>query len=136
MKIKDYKNTFPFKIGTVSYIFPVKKDNLVTNVRRLEGSFNKIQLLYYGKDYLVDVISPAIIDELCRIKANSDIEFTVHMPIDLNLLDGKDEQDESIDIVLNIINETSILNVQEYILHIDGSNGCSNKEIKKLPKKE
>ncbi len=52
--MKDYRNIFPFKIGTSSFVLHVKKDNIIRNIEFLKDSFDKIQLLLFGKDYLDD----------------------------------------------------------------------------------
>lgn len=117
---ENYRNIFPFQIGTTSYIVPYKKDNLIRNANYLKSHFDKIQLLYFGKDYLFEVMAPSIIDELDRIKKESDIEYSIHLPADFSLLNGhKGALTESIDTIMNIMDKTSRLKINEYVLHID-----------------
>ncbi|MFC1503847.1 cobamide remodeling phosphodiesterase CbiR [Spirochaetota bacterium] len=124
MKMKDHRNIYPFRIGTTSYILPIEEDNLVANVEFLKNSFDKIQLLYFSKDYLHDVMSAPILKRLEEIRGRSGVEYSVHLPVDLGLLAAnEDMKKRSIDIIETIIQSTAKLGVREYILHIDRSNG-------------
>lgn len=118
--MKSYKKKFPFKIGTTSYILPVKDDSLVSNVSFLKDSFDSVQLLFFGREYLEEVMSRRIIRDLVAIKAESGLSYTVHLPSDLELLDPSEEGfRSSLDVIERIIAETAPLDVEGYALHVD-----------------
>ncbi len=116
----SYKNRFPFKIGTTSYILPVKEDSVVANVVYLKDSFDLVQLLFFGREYLDEVMSPRIIKDLKAIKDESGLSYTVHLPSDLELLNPSAVSlDEAISVIEKIMAETEILDVDGYVLHVD-----------------
>jgi len=116
----SYKNRFPFKIGTTSFILPVKDESVVANVVYLKDSFDLVQLLFFGKEYLDEVMSTRIIRDLKAIKDESGLRFTVHLPSDLELLKPSDDHmEESLGIIEKIMMETEILDVDGYVLHVD-----------------
>lgn len=117
--LNNYKNKFPFEIGTTSFIIPNEKDNLIENVQYLKNSFDKIQLLYFGKNYLNEVMGDAILKRLFDIKKESGIKYSIHLPLDLNLLDLQARIDKNLEIIQMIFNKTFFLGIDEYILHID-----------------
>ncbi len=120
--MKDYRNIFPFKIGTSSFVLHVKKDNIIRNIEFLKDSFDKIQLLLFGKDYLDDFFNPSVLNNLIRIKNENLIKYSIHLPIDLYLLNSsKIKRERALDVVFKIIEKTKVLDVKEYILHIDGN---------------
>jgi len=116
----SYKNRFPFKIGTTSFILPVKEESVVANVVYLKDSFDLVQLLFFGREYLDEVMSPKIIRDLKAIKDESGLRYTVHLPSDLELLNpSAAAMDESIGVIEKIMAETEILDVDGYVLHVD-----------------
>ncbi len=118
--MKSYKKQFPFKIGTTSFILPVKEDNLVSNVKFLRDSFDVIQLLFFGRAYLDEVMSPRILRDLGAIREESGVSYTVHLPSDLELLDPSPGLlAGSIDVIERIMEETASLGIEVYVLHVD-----------------
>lgn len=116
----SYKNRFPFRIGTTSYILPVKEESVVANVVYLKDSFDMVQLLFFGREYLDEVMSPHIVKELKAIKDESGLRYTVHLPSDLELLaSSKESMMASIGVIERIMAETAILDVDGYVLHVD-----------------
>ena len=127
--MKDYRNKFPFRIGTTSYILQNAQgdDSLTSNVKYLMESFDKIQLLFFGKDYIDDLATPDVIDRLLLMKETRTINYTVHLPIDLYLLDSdKADLDRSISLIGKIMDMTEKLDIGEYILHIDHAAGTAS----------
>lgn len=129
--MKNYKNIFPFKISTTSYILHAKKNNVIKNINYLKKSFNKIQLLFFGKNHLDIFLNPVTLQNLSKIKNESSIDYSIHLPIDLDLLnDSSKLTQDSLDTVYKIFDDTEHLNIKEYILHID-----KNRNEVKLNKK-
>ncbi len=85
--MKDYRKAFPFSIGTTSYILPVEEDNLIRNAEFLSGKVDKVQLLFFGKNYLDEMLAPEIMTRLLEIKKDTGINYSVHLPLDLGFLD-------------------------------------------------
>jgi sugar phosphate isomerase/epimerase len=115
-----FKNKFPFKLGTTSYILSEKEDNLMANIRFLMGRFDMIQLLFMGRDHLHEVMSPYIIKRLEEARGKSGVLLTVHLPADLDLLNpDADAARGSIGVIERIISSTRSLDVRGYVLHVD-----------------
>lgn len=128
--MKSVKKRFPFDIGTTSYIIHKKKNNLLENIKFLKDKFDKIQLLLFGRDYLDDLINDKNIDALIAYKEESGIDYIVHLPIDLDLMnESKEKFKNSLGVIDYIFNKTYKLNINEFILHIDRSDNFSYKEI-------
>jgi hypothetical protein len=118
--MESYKNKFPFKLGTTSYILPVKEDSLSANVRFLKDRVDLVQLLFMGREYLGEIMSPSIIVDLKTMREESGVSYTVHLPADLDLLNPSEEKiGKSVDVIENIMAETVPLNIEGYILHVD-----------------
>jgi len=118
--MKAYKDKFPFKLGTTSYILPEKEDNLLTNVRFLRDRFDLIQLLFMGREYLHEIMSPSIIKDLKAIRDESRVSYTVHLPADLDILNPSDDFfHRSIGVIERIVAETGPLGIEGYVLHVD-----------------
>lgn len=116
--MKDYKKRLNFELGTTSYILHDKENNLIKNVDYLSKYFDKIQLLFFGKNYLQEVMSDYILSELIRIKKETGIKYCIHLPTDLSLLD-ESVINEGIQVIDNIINKTNNIGIEEYIIHVD-----------------
>jgi sugar phosphate isomerase/epimerase len=113
--MKNCKYVSPFAFGTTSYILHVKDNNLLTNVRYLKNHFKVIQLLFFGKDYLEELMSPTVLQELAEIKKESSLSYLIHLPLDLNL-----PATEDLMVIERIIRQTKLLDICQYILHING----------------
>jgi len=119
--MENYKNVFPFKLGTTSYILHKKNNNLLSNVTYLKDYFEVIQLLFFGKEYLDEVMSHNTLQQLHEIGQKSAVSYIIHLPLDLKLLDPRGRKVvESLNVTEKIIRETKFLDVYKYILHIDG----------------
>ena len=125
--MKSYKNAFPFPIGSPSYILPVREDNLLANVRFLKDRFDLVQLLYFGRDHLDEVMSPRIIRELGAIREESGVAYTVHLPADLGLLNRTGRREDAIDVIERVMDATAPLGVRGYVLHLDRYDACVKK---------
>lgn len=102
--------------GATSYIYPVEENNLVANVRALSTKAARIQLLFFGREYLDDLMSPAIIAELAAIHRSSGITYSVHLPMDLGIAA---EPEDAANVVDRILETTMPLNPKAFILHAD-----------------
>lgn len=122
--MKSYRNSFPFPIGSPSYILTVREDNLVANVTFLKDRFDLVQLLYFGKDYLDEVMSPRVIRGLRAMREESGVAYTVHLPSDLGLLNPPGPRGEALDVIERVLDATAPLAVEGYALHLDLFDAC------------
>ncbi len=121
--MKSYKKRFPFVLGAPSYVLPLEEDNLVSNVRFLKDRVDMVQLLYFGRDHLDDVMSPRVIGELDKIRGESGISYTVHLPLDLDMpASHREPARASIAVIERIVHDTTPLAVEGYVLHLDAIN--------------
>ena len=122
--MKSYRHIFPFPVGCPSYILPVRENNLLANVRFLKDRFDLVQLLYFGRDYLDEVMSPRIISELLAVREDSGLSYTAHLPSDLGLLNPPGPHADALDVIERVMDATAPLAVEGYVLHLDLFDAC------------
>lgn len=118
-----------YTLGTTSYIIPVAEDNLIANVRYLAGTVRRIQLLFFGKDYLDDLMSPDIIARLGEIRGRTGIEYSVHLPIDYDLMNEQTDVGQAASHIARIVNAMRTDQVTDFILHVDRSENFTYPEV-------
>jgi sugar phosphate isomerase/epimerase len=96
-------------------------DNLTANVELLKDSFDVIQLLFYDRNGLDDVMSAGIIKRLAEIKNSNNISYIIHLPINLDLFSSAAEFEKSAGIINSIISATADIKPEYFILHLDGA---------------
>ena len=110
--------TYPFRLGTTSYIIP---DDILPNAHYLAGKVRDIELIPFEvDDGPTNLPSTKVIDELSQIARQSDMTYTVHLPLDLKLGNNGSEQDQSLVKAKRVIDCTRGLNPWAYVLHLDG----------------
>lgn len=103
------------RIGTTSYIIPA---DILTNVRWLAGKVQDVEVVIFQcDDPGTDLPDRSTVAELIRISSQHDLTYTVHLPLDLRLVD--DEQ--SIRTALRVIQATRDLGPVAYVVHLDGN---------------
>lgn len=108
----------PFRLGTTSYIIP---DDILPNVRYLAGKVDDVELvLFEVDDGPNNLPTRETINELKNAAASHGLTFTVHLPLDLRLGDGGDENHASLIKARKVIDCTHDLNPLAYVLHLDG----------------
>jgi sugar phosphate isomerase/epimerase len=111
-------NTFPFRLGTSSYIIPA---DILPNVHYLAGKVKDIELILFEVDDGPNNLPPPeVIDELAQIAREQDLTYTVHLPLDLKLGDDGSERDVSLVKAKRVIECTRGLDPWAYVLHLDG----------------
>lgn len=89
-------------------------------MRFLKDSFDMVQLLFFGRNYLDEVMSPRTIGNLKAVREETGLRYTIHLPADLDLLNPSEESmNGSIGVIERIMAETEPLDVDGYILHVD-----------------
>lgn len=118
--LPSLKNTFPFYSGTTSYLYPFETDNLTRNVEAISEAVDVIQLLFFGKNYLDELITQANLEALRKIQKEKSLKYLIHLPTDFDLLNPeKDNLEETLSVIQRILKECRDLEVDYYILHVD-----------------
>ena len=113
--LKSYKNAYPFKIGTTSYIYP---DHIIPNVKMLAPYLNEIELLLFesNPDSLPTMQQ---IKELVLLAEQYDLSYNIHLPIDISLTDSDPiARSKSVNVIKRIFDLTYVLMPSTYTLHL------------------
>jgi sugar phosphate isomerase/epimerase len=111
-------NSFPFRLGTTSYIIP---EDILSNVRYLAGKVQDVELVLFELDGgPSNLPSPVQIAELGRIAAQQDLTYTVHLPLDLRMDEDGSPNHSSLEKARRVIGCTSALEPRAYVAHLDG----------------
>jgi sugar phosphate isomerase/epimerase len=122
--------TFPFRLGTTSYIIP---DDILPNARYLADKVGDIELvLFEVDDGMNNLPSPQMIKELSELARQNDMTYTVHLPLDLKLGDDGSDRDISLVKARRVIDCTRGLNPWAYVLHLNGRFVKDSKDDKVL----
>ncbi len=110
-------NSFPFRLGTSSYIIPA---DILPNVRYLAGKVRDVELVLFEVEDASNLPTPAQVSELRALAAHNDLTYTVHLPLDLRLADDGSAAHASLDKARRVIDSTRALDPWAYVLHLDG----------------
>jgi sugar phosphate isomerase/epimerase len=78
----DGKGTFPFRLGTTSYILP---DDLVPNCVFLGPLVDDVELILFESHEISNLPDPSAIETLSRLGEKHGLTYTVHLPLDTEL---------------------------------------------------
>jgi len=120
------KGSYPFTLGTTSYIIP---DDILPNVRILAPYVDDIELVLFESPELSNMPSNDNISEMIYIKKQYSTGYTVHLPTDKKA--GSENIRERIkfcDDVKKVIELTYPLNPRAWILHLEGITKNTNKD--------
>ena len=124
---KSYKRLFPFKICTTSFIYP---DHYIPNVKMLGPYVDEIELLLFesiGEDALP---SRAVIAELCRLAAEFDLSYNVHLPTDRSISDPNPaRQQHAVETMIQVMDLVRPLDPSALILHVPYNEKTKNKPV-------
>ena len=113
---KSYKGLFPFKICTTSFIYP---DQYIPNVKMLGPYMDEIELLLFeslGEDALP---SRAVIAALCKLAAEFDLSYNVHLPTDISIGDPNPaRQQRAVETMIQVMDLVRPLDPSALILHV------------------
>ncbi|MDH3573684.1 MAG: sugar phosphate isomerase/epimerase [Desulfobacteraceae bacterium] len=112
---KSYKGSFPFKIGTTSFIYP---DSYVRNVKTLAPYLDEIELIFFesAPDSLP---SNHEIKEIFSLANEYDLSYNIHLPLDISL--GATEPSTrhfAIKTIKQVMDLTAALSPSTYTLHL------------------
>ena len=126
---KSYKRMFPFKLGTTSYIYP---DQIVPNVAKLAPFLDEIELVLFESEGLDNYPDETQMKDLMNFCLKGEVDFNVHLPIDIFLGDSNEEvRFKGISVVKKVIERTRCLKPSLYTLHFDlrDNNGREETDI-------
>ena len=119
-------HTFPFRLGTTSYIIP---DDILPNARYLADKVRDIELvLFEVDDSMNNLPSPQVIKELAELARQHDMTYTVHLPLDLKLGENSSERDISLIKAKRVMDCTRELDPWAYVLHLNGRSVKDSKD--------
>ncbi|MBT8332046.1 MAG: sugar phosphate isomerase/epimerase [Deltaproteobacteria bacterium] len=113
---KSYKNYYPFKIGTTSFIYP---DLYVPNVKMLGPFVDEIEMLLFESGPAASLLSNAVINELKHLSQELQISYNIHLPTDISISDPAPvKQDKAVDTLMRIIERVAPLSPSSHTLHV------------------
>jgi sugar phosphate isomerase/epimerase len=113
---KSYKGLYPFKICTTSFIYP---DHYIPNVRMLGPYMDEIELLLFESQGTDVLPTRKVIAELCRLAAEFDLSYNVHLPTDVSLSDRNPvRQKDAVETMVRVIERVQPLGPSALILHV------------------
>lgn len=112
------KGTFPFRLGTSSYIIPA---DIEPNVHFLAPLLDDIELVLFESDEFSNLPGPEVIETLAELKAEHQLSYTVHLPLDCRFGHPNPEvRAASVGKCERIIDLVRPLDPHAYLVHFDG----------------
>ncbi len=113
-----YKNLFPFRIGTTSYVYPA---DILPNVEKLAPLVDDIELVLFESGTESNLPGPELVRELAALAQANSLTYTVHFPIDLKAGSGDEsEREKYASRACSIVERTRELDPYAYIMHFEG----------------
>lgn len=111
--------SYPFRLGSTSYVYP---DELVTNVLKLAGTVDDIELVLFDTLDHSNFPDDSTIRRLRDVTRGAGMTYTVHLPMDL---DGPNpnapgELSTALRAAIKVVSSTRILNPWGYVMHLEG----------------
>lgn len=107
-----------FRLGTTSYILP---DDILPNVRFLADQVDDVELVLFQVDEDGgNLPDRRQIAKLSRLAEESDLSYTVHLPLDLRMGASGAALDRSLRKARLVIERTLPLEPWAFVLHLDG----------------
>ncbi|MFN3762216.1 MAG: cobamide remodeling phosphodiesterase CbiR [Anaerolineae bacterium] len=111
------------RIGSTSYVYPA---DLLTNVRRLAGLVEDVELVLFEVEGASNLPNPETVAGLAEIAHRHGISYTVHLPTDLHLGAEGEAWTSSVERARRFIRTTRPLNPWAYIVHLNPE-GAANR---------
>ncbi|OQY04121.1 MAG: hypothetical protein B6I22_10195 [Desulfobacteraceae bacterium 4572_123] len=123
---KIFKGTYPFRIGTTSFIYP---DHYAPNVKHLGAYLDEIELLMFESAMPGSLPAPGEIRELAYLAKEFDITYNVHLPTDIDFgHPDKKQRDVAVDTIKKVMDLTDILSPSTCTLHLSYDRPSRNQE--------
>ena len=113
--MNSYKQRYPFRLGTTSFIYPA---NYITNACRLAPLVDELELLLF-ESRQTSLPTEDEIRQLASLAEEKAITYNIHLPVDLDLTDVDPVQKQkAAQSFAQIIRLVSPLQPTTYTLHI------------------
>jgi sugar phosphate isomerase/epimerase len=114
-------------LGTTSYILPA---DLLTNIEALAPRVDDIEIVLFESDEMSNLPDEETIRKLKSIAAATNLTYTVHLPLDINLGSLiESERRRSVEKCLRIISLVSPLGSMPFIVHFHPAGGPGTGDI-------
>lgn len=111
-----YKQRFPFRIGTTSFIYPAA---YIPNVQRLAPYVDEIELLFLESDRESSLPPPGDIAVLADLSASEKVSYNIHLPTDMDPgAADRSERRKAVETIQYIRELTHPLAPSTYTLHL------------------
>jgi sugar phosphate isomerase/epimerase len=121
--VQTLKHSYPFRLGTSSYILP---DNILPNVRFLAPLVDDVELILFESTEHSNLPGPSELAELGQLAADHDISYTIHLPLDVELGHSDDTfRRRSIRQCRHVVELTRPLAPFAWILHLSHPAGSN-----------
>jgi sugar phosphate isomerase/epimerase len=112
------KGTFPFRLGTTSYIVPA---DILPNLHHLRDRVDDVELVLFESDEFSNLPLPGDVEAMARLKQEALLTYTVHLPLDIRLGSG-DEAERRASVVKcrRVIERMEPVEPFAWILHLHG----------------
>lgn len=112
---KFYKDHYPFKLCTTSFIYP---DHIIPNVRKLGPVVDEIEVLVF-ESTADSLPTMADIRELASLSREFGVSYNIHLPLDISVTapDSRSRR-QAVRTVLKIMEMTAVLTPSTYTLHL------------------
>ncbi|MFZ4397638.1 MAG: cobamide remodeling phosphodiesterase CbiR [Kiritimatiellia bacterium] len=107
-----------WRLGSTSYVYPA---DVLPNAERLAGHIQDIELVLFQSPDAANLPSPAVIEQLARLRRAHGFTFTIHFPIDRQLgHPDRAHRAEMLDQIAIIVERVGPLEPFAYIVHPEG----------------
>ena len=125
------KGSFPFRLGTTSYIYP---GEIVPNVELLGDFLDEIQLLLFEGNTYSNIPDTATIRYLNELAEQKNITYSVHLPLDAYPgHENESVRKKSVAMILRIYELGIALHCKHFVFHYASRNpeGAPFKDLQK-----
>ena len=115
-------------VGAPSWVLPLTEDNFVGNCTYLADKVDRVQILCFEKDQVDQLLNPADVARLVQLQRQTGLEYTVHLPSDLELLNPADttaQLTSKLATLVRIVALSAALKPSAFILHLDLPEDCT-----------
>lgn len=113
---KSYKNAYPFKLATTSFIY---QDDYIPNVRMLGSYVDEVELLMFESAWPDSLPSSKTVQALKNLGNEMGLAYNIHLPTDISLSSpDKTLMNRSADVLQRFIEQTAPLSPSTFTLHL------------------
>ena len=115
--LQGMKGSFPFRLGTTSYILPAP---IIPNLQFLAPYVDEVELVLFESEGAGNLPSPKEVRQMASIAKEHHLGYIVHLPTDLYLGDPEPGvRGWSKETILRFYRRTEELSPKAYVLHLE-----------------